>query len=70
MRPSPHCPPVPLAAQPKGSLRHYFVEGVMRGEQNTLADPSSDPKKRADKPKPPEPVVTKPKAKFQWPLDR
>lgn len=40
MRSPPHCPPVPLAlaTQPKGPLRHYFVEGVKRGERNTLAD--------------------------------
>ena len=34
-----------------------------------IADPSPDPETQADEPRPPEPLVTKPKATFQWPPD-
>jgi hypothetical protein len=48
-------------AQPREPLRHRFAE-VLRIIKIPFADPSPDPTMQADKPKPIEPLVTKPKA--------
>jgi hypothetical protein len=70
MQALPHCPPVSprwRSQRNRSATVLLRVSGMIHGIR--FADTSPNPRTQADEPKSSEPLVTKPKATFQWPPD-
>ncbi len=69
MQPSPVVPLFLSLAQLPPRLRQRLVKVLRMIHRILFADPSPDPKAQPDDPRRSEPLVTRPKATFQWPPD-